>query len=114
MHPSSCSEIIGPLNLELKVLEAKWRQASSETLDYVTLRGNSPEIVPAGSTVVLDSFVHLHGPHIKKWVTLGPPSVSLPSCLLIANCFHTLPHKRPSKLSVLLRNGMQTNIKNPP
>lgn len=98
----------------LKVLEARWRQASSETLGYVKLRGNSPEVVPAGSTVVLDGFVHLHGPHTEKWVTLEPPSVPLPSGLLIANCLHTLPRKRLSKLSVLLRNGTQTDIKVPP
>ncbi len=77
------------------------------------LRGNSPEVVPAGSTVVLDGFVHLHGPHTEKWVTLRPPSVPLPSDLLIANCLHTLPCKRPSKLSVLLKNGTQTNVKIP-
>lgn len=98
----------------LKVLEARWRQTSSETLGYVKLRGNSLEVVPAGSTVVLDSFVHLHGPHTEKWVILGPASVTLPSGLLIANCLHTLPHKRTSKLSVLPKNGTQTDIKIPP
>lgn len=64
--------------------------------------------------MVLDGFVHLHGPHTEKWVTLEPPSVPLPSGLLIANCLHTLPCKHPSKLSVLLRNGTQTDIKIPP
>ncbi len=97
-----------------KVVEARWRQASSETLSYVKLRGNSLKVVPAGSTVVLVGFVHLHGPHTEKWVTLGSPLAPLPSDLLITNSLHTLPRKRPSKLSVLLRNGTQTNVKIPP
>lgn len=78
------------------------------------LKGNSPEVVPAGSTVVLDGLVHLHGPHTEKWVTLEPPSVPLASGLLLANCLHTLPRNRLSKLSVLLGNGTQTDIKVPP
>ncbi len=100
----------------LTVSEARWRKASSETLGNVKLRGNTPEVVPAGSTVVLDSFFHLHRPHKEKWkwLTLGPPSVLLPSGLLIANCLHTLPRKNPSKLLVLVRNGTQTDVKIPP
>ncbi len=95
------------------LLEARWRQASSGTLGYVKLRGNSPEFVPAGSTVVLEGFVHLHGPHTENCVTLGPPSVPLPSGLLIANCLHTLPRKRSSKLSVLLKKLNANRCKNP-
>lgn len=98
----------------LKVLEARWKQASSKTLGYLKSSRNSPEVVPAGSTVVLDGFVHLNAPHTEKWVTLEPPSVPLPSGLLVANCLHTLPCKRLSKLSVLLKNGTQTDIMIPP
>ncbi|KAL1274976.1 hypothetical protein QQF64_027790 [Cirrhinus molitorella] len=98
----------------LKVLEARWRQASSETLGYVKFMGNAPEIVPSGGTVVLDGHVHFHGPHTEKWVTLEPPSVPLPNGLLMANCLHTLSGKSLSKLSVLLKNATQTDISVPP
>lgn len=98
----------------LKVLEARWRQASSETLGYVKFKGNSPEMVPAGGMVVLEGQAHFHGPHTEKLVTLEPPSIPLPNGLLIASCLHTLPNKRLSKLSVLLRNTTQTDIAVPP
>lgn len=95
----------------LRVLEARWIRATSENLGCVKVKGTSVEVIPAKSTVVLDGAVHLNGPYMKGWVALEPPSIPLPNGILIASCLHSLPHKHPTKLSVLLRNETQTDIR---
>lgn len=87
-----------------KFCKIMWRQACNWPLVYVKLRGISPKVVLTGSTVAMDGYVHLHGPHRDRWVTLKLPWVPLSNGLLIANCVHTLSYRCPFKLSVLLRN----------
>lgn len=93
-----CSNLYG-YQAVLKVLEARWRQAS-EVLGHVKLMGNFPEVVPAGNTVVLNGHVQLRKLCTEKWVTLEQPPAPFPSGLLVASCVHTLPSRYPSKLSV--------------
>ncbi|RXN13805.1 Retrovirus-related Pol polyprotein from transposon 412 [Labeo rohita] len=104
-----CSNLHG-YQAVLKVLEARWRQASSEALGHVRLMGNFPEVVPAGNTVVLNGCVQLRKPCMEKWVTLEQPPAPFPSGLLVATCVHTLSSRHPSRLSVLLKNGSQAGI----
>ncbi|RXN31336.1 Retrovirus-related Pol polyprotein from transposon 412 [Labeo rohita] len=108
-----CSNLHG-YQAVLKVLEARWRQASSEALGHVRLMGNFPEVVPAGNTVVLNGCVQLRKPCMEKWVTLEQPPAPFPSGLLVATCVHTLSSRHPSRLSVLLKNGSQADITIPP
>lgn len=108
-----CSDCYG-YQAVLKVHEARWKQASSEKLGLVKLMGNLPEVVPVGSSVVLDGYVHLQAPYMGKWVALESPSAPFPGGLLVANSVHALPSTHPSRLSVLLKNGTQTDITIPP
>lgn len=110
---SPCSSLHG-YQAVLKVLEARWRQTSSEALGQVKLVGNLHEVVPAGSTVVLNGYVQLREPCMEKWVILEPPSAPFPSGLMVASCVHTLPSKRFSQLSVLLKNSTKTDLTIPP
>lgn len=71
-------------------------------------KGSDPEVVPAGSKVVLDGNVLGNSPHVEKRVALeARTSPSLPGGLLFASCLHTLPSKRHYQLPVVLRNETQ-------
>ena len=89
----------------IKILEVRQKQASTEAIGWVKVMGNTPEIVPAGCTVVLDGLIHVNRAHTEKWVTVEPPTQSsLPNGLLVASCLHTLPAKRSFHLPVLIKN----------
>lgn len=60
----------------LKILEVRQRQASTGNLGLIKARSNAPEVVPAGSTVVVEGQVHLSGAHQEKWAAVEPASVS--------------------------------------
>lgn len=99
----------------LKTLKIRQEQACNGNLGRVKVKGNTPEVVPAGSTVVLEGLIHVTGSHTEKWVIIEPPSESsLPSGLLVASSLHTLPDKRPCHLPVLIRNETQSDIVIPP
>ncbi len=49
-----------------KVLEARHRQASSDVVGWVKFKGQIPELVPAGCTVVLDGHVLVNCPPVDK------------------------------------------------
>ncbi|KAK7159830.1 hypothetical protein R3I94_005997 [Phoxinus phoxinus] len=76
--------------------------------------GAIPEVVPAGNTVVLNGYVQLREPCLEKLIALEPPSTPAFSGLSVASCVHTLPSRRSSQLSVLLKNDTRTDITIPP
>lgn len=55
----------------INVLEKRKQQASVETVGCVKLKGNQPEVVPAGCTVVLDGLVQVKSPLFEKWVSVA-------------------------------------------
>lgn len=99
----------------LKILEVRQRQAGTGALGWVKIQGNVPEVVPAGSTVVLDGLVHVSHAHGEKWVAMeAPTESSLPGGLLVASSLCILPVKRPYCMPVLLRNETKNDITIPP
>lgn len=98
----------------LKILEVQ-RQAGTEALGRVKVQGNDPDVVPAGSTVIIDGLVHVSGAHGEKWVAVEAPTASsLPGGLLVASSLCILPVKCPYRVPVLLRNETQNGITIPP
>ncbi|KAG1932751.1 interleukin-1 receptor accessory protein-like 1-A [Pimephales promelas] len=74
-----------------------------------------PEVVAAGSTVVLNGCVNIVGPVSETWVTVEPSaSSSLPGGLLVASCLHSLPPKRNIQVPVVLKNETQVDLTIPP
>lgn len=99
----------------LKTLEVRQRQACTGALGWVKVKGNTPEVVPAGCTVALDGLIHVNGASAERWVTIEPPSMSsLPGGLLVASCLHTLPARHPRHIPVLLKNETKNDIVIPP
>ena len=102
----------------LNILEVRQKQASTDAIGWVKVMkvmGNTPEIIPACCTVVLDGLIHVNRAHTEQWVNVKPPSQSsLPSGLLVASCLHTLPAKRSFHLPVLIKNETKNDIGIPP
>ncbi|KAL0187224.1 hypothetical protein M9458_018894, partial [Cirrhinus mrigala] len=99
----------------IRVLEARLQQASSSILGQVKVKGGMPDVITAGSTVVLDGCVNIVGPLSETWVTVEPSaSSSLPGGLLVASCLHTLPPKRNVQIPIVLRNETQVDLTIPP
>lgn len=99
----------------LKILEVRQRQASAGALGLIKVQNHTPEVVPAGSTVVVEGQVHVNSNHQEKWAVIEAASVSsLPGGLLVASSLCSLPVKRPSSTSILLKNETQHDIIIPP
>lgn len=66
---SACKSLFYGYQAVINVLEKRNQQASIGTVGCVKLKGNQPEVVPAGCTVVLDGLVQVKGPLFEKWVS---------------------------------------------
>ncbi|KAG1940156.1 interleukin-1 receptor accessory protein-like 1-A [Pimephales promelas] len=99
----------------IRILEARRQQAGVSVLGQVKVKGEMPEVVAAGSTVVLNGCVNIVGPVSETWVTVEPSaSSSLPGGLLVASCLHSLPPKRNIQVPVVLKNETQVDLTIPP
>lgn len=99
----------------IRVLEARQRRAGASVLGQVKVKGGMPEVVTAGSTVVLDGCVNIIGPLTGTWVTVEQSTSSfLPGRLLVASSLHSLPPKRNVQIPVILKNETQTDLIIPP
>ncbi|KAE8287194.1 Retrovirus-related Pol polyprotein from transposon opus Protease [Larimichthys crocea] len=99
----------------LNILEVRQRQASTGVLGLIKAHSKTPEVVPAGSTVVVEGQVHMSGAHQEKWAVVEAASSACPFWR-IAGCSSlcTLPVKRSCSMSILLRNETQHDITIPP
>lgn len=67
--------------------------------------GKTPEVVPAGQSVILEVMVNISNAHSKKYVIIEQLSASsLPSGLLVSASLVSLPKKQPCHLPVVLKN----------
>lgn len=108
----SCKSLFYGYQGVINVLEKRNQQASTGKLGCVKLKGNQPEVVPAGCTVVLNGLVQVKGPLFEKWVSVESPiSSSLPGGLLVASSLHSLPvRQRIVQLPVVIKNETQTDL----
>lgn len=73
--------------------------------------GKTPEVVPAGQTVILEAMANVSSAHSGKYVILEQPSASsLPSGLLVTASLVSLPTKQPCHLPVVLKNETEHYI----
>ncbi len=99
----------------IRVLEARQQRAGASVLGQVKLKGGMPEMVTAGSTVVLNGCVNITGPLSETWVTVEPSaSSSLPGGLLVASCLHSIPPKRNVQIPIVLKDETQVDLTIPP
>ncbi len=98
----------------IRVLEARRQRAGASVLGQVKVKRGMPEVVMAGSTVVLNGCVNIIGPLSETWVTVEPSASSLPGGLLVASCLHSLPPKRNIQIPVVLKNETQVDLTIPP
>ncbi len=99
----------------IRVLEARHQRDGASVLGQVKVKGGMPEVVTAGSTVVLNGCINLIGPLSETWVTVEPSaSSSFPGRLLVASCLHSQTLKRNIQIPVVLRNETKVDSTIPP
>lgn len=99
----------------LKILEIRHKSSSSCNLGWAKMIGKTPEVVPAGQTVVLEGLVNVSKAHSENYVIIEQPSESsLPSGLLVSASLVSLPRKQPCHLPVVLKNETDRDIIIPP
>ena len=99
----------------LKIMELRHKYSSDGKLVLIKLSGQTPVVIPAYSTVVLQGVVNNRGPHQEKWALIEPPSdSSLPCGLLVSSCLITLPSKQFIRFPVVLNNETRRDITLPP
>ena len=99
----------------LKIMELRHKNSQDGTLGLVKLHGQTPEVIPAYSSVVLQGIVTNRGIHSEKWALQEAPSVSsLPCGVLVPSCLITLPSKPFTRLPVVLQNETAHDVIIPP
>lgn len=89
----------------LKILEIRHKYSQDGSLGLINLPGQTLEVIPAYSTVLLEGVVTNRGSHLEKWALIEPPSdSSLPCGVFVTSCLIILPSKQSSRLPVVLHN----------
>lgn len=99
----------------IRVLKSRWQRASASVLGQVKAKGDMPEVVATGSTVVLNGCINTFGLPSETYVAIQPlASSSLPGGLLVASSLHSLPPNRNVRIPIVLRNETQVDLIIPP
>lgn len=94
----------------IKVLELRRRQAT-DGCGVVKLQGKSPEVIPAGKTVVIEGIAVANDFQNEKTVIVEQSSSSsLPGGLIVKTCLVDLPNQRPLKLPVIVSNVSEHDV----
>lgn len=94
----------------IKVLELRRRQAD-DGHGMVRLQGKSPQVIPAGKTVVLEGIAAAHGFQKEKAVIVEQSSSStLPGGLIVKSCLVDFPNQHPFKLPVVVSNVSEHDV----
>lgn len=110
-HESRPQSFLSGYKVILKILETRQRQMSAGALGWVRMPNTAPEVVPAGSTVVLEGQAHVSGAHEERLVSVEPASgSSLPGGLFVVSSLSILPVKRSCSMPILLKNETQHDI----
>lgn len=93
----------------LKTLETRRKQNTSGFLNQVRLRGNIPEVMSTGQTVVVKGSLVGPGGIDKCVVVEHPSDSSLPGGVLVKRCLLT-PSSKSVWLPVVLKNETEHDI----
>lgn len=78
------------------------------------MTGKSPEVIPAGQSVVVEGVASIPTAHSEKYVLIEQSSTSsLPNGLLVSASLVSLPSKRLCHLPVVLKNETEHDISIP-
>lgn len=95
----------------LRILQQRQTSSTSSSLGWAKMVGKTPEVVPAGQTVILQCMTNASSAHSDKYVIIEQPSASsLPSGLLVTASLVSLPTKQPCHLPVVLKNETEHDI----
>lgn len=95
----------------LKTLHKRQESSTSGNLGCAKMVGKTPEVVPAGQSVILEGMVNISNAHSEKYVIIEQPSAySLPNGLLVSASLVSLPRKQPCQLPVVLKNETEHDI----
>lgn len=95
----------------LRILHMRQESSTSTSLGCAKMVGKTPEVVPAGQSVILEGMVNISSAHSEKYVIIEQPSASsLPSGLLVSASLVSLPKKQPCRLPVVLKNETDHDI----
>ncbi|KAK7886001.1 hypothetical protein WMY93_025622 [Mugilogobius chulae] len=98
----------------LKLLQLNYQQSQEGTAGTVRLLGQTPVLVPAGQTVVLEGSARLDNPSAVQWAVVEHPTSPLPGGLCVQSCLITLPTRAPYKVPVVIRNESEQDALIPP
>ena len=94
-----------------KVIELRRKQASNNHQGVVKMQGKTPQVIPAGETVVAEGVALVTGLQDEKSVVIEYPSSSpLPGGLLVKSGLVDFPQLRPHKLPVVISNESDHDI----
>lgn len=94
-----------------KVIELRRKQATNDHQGEVKMPGKTPQVIPAGATVVVEGVALVNGFQDEKSIVLEYPSSSpLPGGLLVKTSLVDFPHVRPHKLPVVISNISDRDI----
>lgn len=95
----------------LKILEHRHETKSTGKLGLMTLRGNTPYVIPAHERVCLESYAHLNSPTTDRWAVVEQPTSSaLPGGIFVDCCLITVPRQSPYKHPIWIRNETDHDI----
>lgn len=81
---TSCQPLPHGYAVVFKVIELRWKQASNNPQGVVKMQGKTPQLIPAGETVVVEGVALVSGFQDEKSVVIEHPSSSpLPGGLLV-------------------------------
>ncbi|KAK7906795.1 hypothetical protein WMY93_015407 [Mugilogobius chulae] len=98
----------------LKLLQLNYQQSQEGNAGTVRLLSQTPVLVPAGQTVVLEGSARLDNPSAVQWAVVEHPTSPLPGGLCVQSCLITLPTHAPYKVPVVVRNESEQDALIPP
>ncbi|CAI5671482.1 unnamed protein product [Oreochromis niloticus] len=94
-----------------KIIELRRKQTSDNHQGVVKLQGKVPQLIPAGSTVVVEGVAFGRGLQDEKSVIVEYPSSSpLPGGLLLKAGLVDFPQRWPHKLPVVISNESDHDV----
>uniref|UniRef100_A0A3P8RRT6 Gypsy retrotransposon integrase-like protein 1 n=1 Tax=Amphiprion percula TaxID=161767 RepID=A0A3P8RRT6_AMPPE len=95
----------------LKTLELRNKAKTTGKIGLMTLRGNTPEVIPAHERICLEGHINSRTPISENLAIIEQPSTStLPGGIFIDCCLITLSSHGPHKFPVWMRNETDHDI----
>uniref|UniRef100_A0A672QH40 ribonuclease H n=1 Tax=Sinocyclocheilus grahami TaxID=75366 RepID=A0A672QH40_SINGR len=98
----------------LKLLQLKHQQDQVGRTGVVRLLSQTPVLIPAGQTIVLEGSARVDSSFIVQWAVIEHPKSPLPGGLCVQSCLITLPIHAPYKVPVLVMNESEQDAFIPP